>query len=84
MLARERLIEIGVSAAGVAVMYALLFYVGSTYGSSTNGQRELTSTGGEMVVYSIVAFVVVMVVAGFVLIRTVTVVEAENGDATGG
>jgi len=83
MIARERLIEIAVAVGGVAVMFALLFFVGDSYGTSTDGQRALSSTGGELVVYSIVAFVVVMAVAGLVLLRTVTVVESEadDGDA---
>jgi len=82
MIERERLIEIGVSVAGVGVMVALLYYIGSTHTSEANGHQVLSPSGGELVVYSIVAFIVLMAVVGVILIQTVTVPEAqaENGD----
>lgn len=82
MIERERLIEIGVSVAGVAIMLALLAFVGSSYSTTTDGQQVLTPTGGELVVYSIAAFVVLMAVAGLILIRTVTVVEAGDDSSS--
>lgn len=78
MPTRERLIEIVVACGAVAVMYALLFYVGASHARAVDGGRELTETGGVLVVYAVAAFVVVMAVAGMVLLYTVTVVEAEN------
>jgi len=83
MIARERLIEIGVSLTGVGIMVALLYVIGLNYtNEAANGHQVLTSTGGEMVVYAIVAFIVLMAVAGLVLTHTVTIVEAENGDGS--
>lgn len=82
MIARERLIEIGISVAGVGVMVVLLYSIGASYtDEASNGHQELSASGGEMVVYSIVAFVFLMAVAGIVLTYTVTVVEAEKDAA---
>lgn len=84
MLARERLIEIGVAIGAVATMLVLLYVVGRTYGTvSEAGHRVLTETGGEIVILSVVAFILLMAAAGLVLLRTVTVVEAEDGGADG-
>lgn len=81
MIARERLIEIGVSVTGVGIMVALLYVIGLNYtDEASNGHQVLSSSGGEMVVYAIVAFVVLMAVAGVILTYTVTIPEAENGD----
>lgn len=80
MIPRERLIEIVVSLSGVATMIAILYWIGSTETKTVNDHQVLTPSGGELVVYAIIAFIVLMAVAGMILIRTVTVVEAENGD----
>ncbi|AGN01450.1 hypothetical protein L593_07525 [Salinarchaeum sp. Harcht-Bsk1] len=85
MLERERLIEIAVSVGGVGVMVALLYYIGSTHTSEANGHQVLSPSGGELVVYSIIAFIVLMAIVGVVLIQTVTVPEAraDDGDSSG-
>lgn len=83
MIERERLIEIAASVAGVGVMVALLYAIGATHTEAVNGHQELSASGGELVVYSIVAFVVLMAAVGVFLIYTVTVVEAEKEDANG-
>lgn len=81
MLPRERLIEIGVSIAAVLTMLLALYYLGRAHTTvSDAGHRVLTETGGELVVLTMVGFVLLMAAAGLVLLRTVTVVEAENGD----
>lgn len=83
MIARERLIEIGVSVTGVGIMVALLYVIGLRYtDEASNGHQVLSSSGGEMVVYAIIAFILLMAAAGLVLTYTVTVVEAENDDSS--
>lgn len=79
MIERERLIEIGASVAGVGVMVAALYVIGLQHAEEANGHQVLSATGGELVVYSIIGFIVVMAAVGVLLMRTVTVVEAENG-----
>lgn len=83
MIARERLIEIGVSITGVGIMVALLYVIGLNYtDEASNGHQILSPSGGEMVVYAIVAFIVLMAVAGVILTYTVTIPEAENDDGS--
>lgn len=88
MLPRERLVEIVVAVAGVGAMVLALYLIGRRYGSVEDGHRVLDATGGELIVFSIAAFVLLMAAAGLFLLRTVTVPEAEsddgNGDATNG
>jgi small-conductance mechanosensitive channel len=83
MIERERLIEIGASVTGDAVMVALLYAIGASHTEEVNGHQELSASGGELVVFSIVAFVVLMAAVGVLLIYTVTVVEAERDEANG-
>lgn len=78
MLPRERLLEIGAAVGSVAVMYALLYYIGRTYTVAADGQRELTATGGEVAVVALVGFVLLMTAAGLFLLRSVTAPEAES------
>jgi hypothetical protein len=83
MIERERLIEIGASVSGVGIMVAILYAIGATHTDEVNGHQELSAAGGELVVYGIVAFVVLMAAVGVFLIYTVTVVEAEKDDSNG-
>lgn len=83
MIERERLIEIAASVAGVGVMVVLLYVIGASHTETVNGHQELSASGGTLVVYSIVAFVVLMAAVGVFLIYTVTVVEAEKEEANG-
>lgn len=84
MLARERLIEIAMSAAGVGAMVAFLYFVGTNYAEEVaDGHQQLSDTGGVIVVYGIVGFIVLMALIGFALMRTVTVPEAGE-DASDG
>lgn len=79
MLARERLIEIGVAVGCVGLMVLTMYALGQTY-LVENGQPYLESPGGEYVVYSIVGFILLLSVAGIAVLRLVTVVEAEAED----
>jgi|GEM_PF-2468899 len=83
MIERERVIEIVVSVAGVGAMIALLYVIGSQHTNELDGHQVLTPEGGELVVYSLAFFLVLMAGAGVILMRTVTVVEAENDDTDG-
>lgn len=83
MIERERLIEIGASVAGVGIMLVLLYAIGASHSEEVNGHQELGASGGELVVFGIVAFVVLMATVGVFLIYTVTVVEAEKDEADG-
>lgn len=78
MLARERLIEIGVSVGVVAIIVATLYLIGLRETVTENGHDVLTTTGGELVVYTIVGFILLLGAAGLLLLRSVTVVEAEE------
>lgn len=79
MIERERVIEIAVSVVGVGAMLAMLYFVGANHASeAADGHHELSATGGELVIYSMIVFIVLMAIAGVVLMRTVTVPEAEQ------
>lgn len=81
MLARERLIEIGASVGGVGIMVALLYFIGTTHATEQpDGHMELSQTGGKLVVFGIVGFVVLMAIVGVLLTYTVTVPEARDGN----
>lgn len=78
MIERERIIEIVASAAGVGAMLAMLYFIGANHAEEVNDHQVLSPTGGELVIYGMIAFIVLMAVVGFVLIHTVTVPEAEK------
>lgn len=82
MIERERLIEIVVAVGAVLSMFATLYLVGSNYSETVDGQQDLTATGGELVVYAIAGFVLLLAVLGVVLMYTVTEAEAGNGDSS--
>jgi len=82
MIERERLIEIGASVAGVGVMVALLYYIGANHAEeAADGHQVLSPSGGELVIYSRIAFIVLMAAVGVLLMRTVTVPEAAADSA---
>lgn len=65
---RERLIEIVVSVTAVGIMFGLLYFIGAEY---TDG-NTLSTTGGELLVYAIIAFIFLMSAVGVVLAYTVS------------
>ena len=83
MLARERLIEIAVSIAVVLTLIGTLYAIGLRFTTVEDGHQVLTATGGEYVVYSIVGFVFLLAIAGLLLLRVVTIVEADDSDGSG-
>lgn len=78
MIERERVIEIVASAAGVGAMMVMLYVIGSTHAEEVNDHQVLSPTGGELAIYSMIAFIVLMAIIGVVLMRLVTVPEAEQ------
>ncbi|MFC7232433.1 hypothetical protein ACFQMM_15470 [Saliphagus sp. GCM10025308] len=63
MLERERLIEIGIAIPMVAIMIGAMMVVGENY--KTNG--TLTPEGGQLLVGTIIGFVVLMLAVGIAL-----------------
>lgn len=78
MLARERLIEIAVAVTVVAALLGSLYYVGLRETVTEDGQQVLTATGGELVVFSVVGFILLLGAAGLFLLQSVTAVEADD------
>lgn len=78
MIERERVIEIAASVAGVGAMMVMLYVIGSNHAEEVNDHQVLSSSGGELVIYSMIAFILLMAIVGVVLMRTVTVPEAEQ------
>ncbi|MCU4926004.1 hypothetical protein OB905_08400 [Halobacteria archaeon AArc-dxtr1] len=74
MLERERLIEIVVSVVVVLVMIGAMLSIGSTYGGE-NG--TLSPEGGELLVLTIVGFILLLVGVGVALAFTMN--EPEDG-----
>jgi len=68
-LDREQKINVAVSIGALALMISAMMAVGATY--STNG-GGLSTQGGQMLVGTIVAFIVMMAVIGYVLATKVT------------
>lgn len=71
-IGREQILEIVVSVTAVGLMFGVLYWIGSNYSAN----RELSATGGELLVYSVVFFIVAMSLAGVILAYTVS----EGGD----
>ncbi|UTF53902.1 DUF7472 family protein [Natronosalvus rutilus] len=63
MLERERLIEIGIAIPMVAIMIGAMMVVGENH--KTNG--TLTPEGGQLLVGTIIGFVVLMLAVGIAL-----------------
>jgi len=67
-LDREQKIDIVVSIGALALMIGAMMAIGATY--STNG--GLSTQGGQMLVGTIIAFILSMAVVGYVLATKVT------------
>jgi len=67
-LDREQKIDIAVSTGALALMVGAMMAIGATY--STNG--GLSTQGGQMLVGTIIAFILSMAVVGYVLATKVT------------
>lgn len=76
---RQTLVEIAVSAGSVAIMIGAMMFVGSSY--SANG--ELTTEGGQMLVATIVFFILLMFGVGFVLAKADFESDAEQVESDG-
>lgn len=68
-LDREQKINVAVSLGALALMIGAMMAIGATY--STNG-GGLSTQGGQMLVGTIVAFILSMAVVGYVLATKVT------------
>lgn len=80
-LERERIVEAGVAVAVTGLMFVAMFFIGSNYSGDDGG---LSPTGGEMLVYAIVGFIVVLTVVGVGLAYTMNDPKSEEtgaGDA---
>ncbi|ELZ19216.1 hypothetical protein C476_12181 [Natrinema limicola JCM 13563] len=64
MVERESLIEIVVSVGAVVAMLAAMFAIGSSYGAANS---TLSSQGGQMLVWVIVGFILLMTAVGVAL-----------------
>ncbi|OVE83427.1 DUF7472 family protein [Natronolimnobius baerhuensis] len=64
MLDREQLIEIVVSVSAVLAMLGTMIWIGTTYGDESG---VLQSDGGELLVYTIIGFIILMTVIGILL-----------------
>ena len=74
---REQKIEIGVSIGGLAVVIGAMMAVGASY-SADGG---LTAQGGQLLIGTIVGFILLMAVTGYLLATKVTADE-DNDDET--
>ena len=81
MVERESLIEIIVSVSSVGVMLAAMFAIGSSYGTANS---TLSSQGGQMLVWVIVGFIVLMTAVGiglaYMLNESTDDLEADGGN----
>ncbi|NGM68617.1 hypothetical protein G6M89_06270 [Natronolimnobius sp. AArcel1] len=64
MLDREQLIEIVVSVGAVLGMLGTMIWIGTTYGDESG---VLQPEGGELLVYTIIGFIILMTVIGILL-----------------
>lgn len=77
-LERERIVEAVVAVAVTALMFGAMFVIGSNYGGEDGG---LSATGGEMLVYAIIGFIVLLTVLGVGLAYTLNEPESEETNA---
>ncbi len=79
MLERERLIEIVVAVAAVALMLGAMVWIGTTHGGEGGA---LTDEGGEMLVGAIVGFILLLTLVGIGLAFALNdPPEADDADA---
>jgi len=74
-LDREQKIDIAVSIGALALMVGAMMAIGAAY--STNG--GLSAQGGQLLVGTLVAFIIMMAIVGYVLATKVTG-AGENDD----
>ncbi|ELY46788.1 DUF7472 family protein [Natronorubrum sulfidifaciens] len=79
MIEREQLIEIVVSVSTVILMLGAMMSIGNEYGANNS---NLSPEGGQLLVFSIIGFILLLTIVGFVLAFVMN--DADDGLETDG